>query len=214
MIVAKLTIQYDRGVAYNQPEDLNATIGKQTTTEDGKVIRGIGTHFKSVADAERVKRLDQEAKGLYCEFREAFMATPIEGVYAIPERGAGRAWLSARRPGVSPEIKVRVSEFVLETYDSLEASEITDWSRKVKAQLSSVQLGRHKEADENGLAALLTLAKCPVLSRDTAQRIKDLVAQLKANQITKIDLRRKIDTLNVKIETAPLAAQVRLLRSQ
>ena len=72
-----------------------------------------------------------------------------------------------------------------------------------------VSLGRTKEADEDGLRALETLASCPVLKSETGTRIKELVAALRVGTLTRVELTRNLETLDVQIEQSPLQLQPR-----
>ncbi len=212
MLIAKLTIGYDRGLALNDATDLvNATAGvgvgvvahKGYTTVDGKVIRGLGTHYRSDADMILVKEKDADANRIRTEFRKRFLATPIDGLYVVAKPGMARAFVSEL--GHRDDINVRVTEFELASPNGLDGGELTEWANRIKNQLSSVSLGRSKEADEDGLRALETLASCPVLKPETGTRIKELVAALRSEKITRVELKRNLQTLDVQIEQAPLA---------
>ena len=48
MIIAKLTITFDRGVASNKAQDIGLET-QPTSTQDGGVVRGLGTHFRDEA---------------------------------------------------------------------------------------------------------------------------------------------------------------------
>lgn len=210
MLIAKLTIGYDRGLALNDENDLKAGEGAQQAliahkgfrTADGKVIRGLGTHYRSDADMELVKERDADANRIRTEFRKRFLATPIDGLYVVPSRGIARGFITGL--GHRDDINVRVTEFELASPDGLDGGELTEWANRIKNQLSSVSLGRSKEADEDGLRALETLAGCPVLKKETGTRIKELVAALRAEKITRVELKRNLQTLDVQIEQGPL----------
>lgn len=221
MIVAKISISYDRGIARNHAGDLvgangngeapaqpaPAILGRGEKTADGKVIRGIGSHFKSETVAERVRICDAVAKSIYQSFRERFVASPVDGLYVLPERGAGKAFIQSLAALVDNVglVNARVQEYDLTTDDDLESREVLAWSRKIQNQLAGVQLGRKKEIDENGLDALLALSKCPVLQEGTAKKIRNAVAAVRAQKIDRIELKRRIDNLTVEIDSAPLS---------
>lgn len=203
MLVAKLTISYDRGLAHNDPKDLETGAGRGFKTQDGKIIRGLGTHYRSETDASLVQERDKEAKRVYNEFRARFLSTPIDGVYIIPKAGAAEAFIKGLE--VRSDIRVRVAEFKLESTGGLDGEELAEWAERVKRQLNGIALGRSKEADEDGLRALETLAACPVLKKSTGTRIRELVAMVRDHQISRVELRRKIDMINVEVEGDSLA---------
>ena len=214
MLIAKLTISYDRGVALNKPADLIASDLKpsdQATgivaergskTYDGKILRGLGSHFRSEADAQLVGERDKEARRIYRAFRERFLSTPIDGLYAVPGKGLAKKFLDGL--DVRVDLRVRVSEFEITTNGDMDAAEISEWSKRIKNQLSSISLGRSKEIDENGLDALLTLSSCPLIGRETAKAVKELVEGVRIQKINRVELRRSLETMTVEIDTAQL----------
>ncbi len=221
MNIARLSIGYDRGVTRNDEETVKQHLGlfdetqakagavkkakDQTHDADGVIVRGLGTHFRSAADSELVKLRDADAKRLYTSWRETFLATPLEGVYIIPKPGAAREWV--RQQQHRDDMTVRVSEFELVAPEGLEGAELGAWAARIKNQLTAVSLGRAKDADAKGLAALESLASCPVLSEATSNRIKSLVAQVREGKIDRVELKRQITTTNVEIEQAPLTVR-------
>lgn len=221
MNIAKLSISYDRGVSLNKPDDVKESLGLFDASEakasavkkaakvepnaDGKVVRGLGTHYRTPQDAELVALRDADAKRIYTSWRETFLTTPIEGVYAIPHKGAAKAWVAALEH--RDDIEVRCSEFELSSADDLTAMEIEAWAGRIQNQLSAISLGRSKEADSDGLNALITLAGCPVLGKDTADRIKELVAMVREGKMDRLELKRQIKTTKVKIEQKPLVVR-------
>lgn len=212
MQIAKLSIQYDRGLAHNDERDLTQTADggkggfinrRGSKTADGKVIRGLGTHYRSEADAVLVAQRDQEARRIYQLFRSRFLATPLDGVYVISKRGEAKAFIDGT--GYRSDMKVFVTEFELTAPGELNTDELRAWGTKIQRQLASISLGRSKEADEEGLRSLEYLATCPILKKQTGTRIKELVAQLREGTMTRIEVKRHLDTLPVEIEQTPLA---------
>lgn len=211
MHIAKLTISYDRGVSLNKQEDLvegiatpeNVRIvaGRGHKTADGKVLRGLGSHFRSEAEAELVKQRDFAAREIYRSFRSAFLAAPIEGLYFVPERGQAKAFISKLE--VRDDMRVSVSEFELTAPSDLEQAEMQAWGTRIKNQLSSISLGRKSEADEEGLNALVALSKCPMLQKSTGDSIRTLVEAVRCQKIKTVDVKRSLDKLviNVNAET-------------
>lgn len=214
MLIAKLTISYDRGVALNRPEDLKVedAEGKKPAAEiaerghktaDGKVLRGLGSHFRSEADAELVKLRDANAREIYTAFRSRFMAAPIEGLYFVEKGGEAKKFVAGLE--VRDDMRVYVSEFELSAPSDLEQAEMAAWSKRIKNQLSSISLGRSKEADEAGLDALVALAGCPVLQKGTSDRIRELVSMVKDGRMERVEIKRHLEKLNVSVNTETLA---------
>lgn len=215
MLIAKLTISYDRGTALNKPDDLvasdtkptpqavNMVAGRGHKTADGKVLRGLGSHFRSEADAELVKERDFAAREIYTAFRKTFLAAPIEGLYFVPVRGEAKRFINGL--DVRSDMRVSVSEFELTAPSDLEQQELADWSKRIKNQLSSISLGRNKEADAAGLDALVSLSSCPMLQKETGIRIRELVALVRNSKMERVELKRSLDKLDVQVETSVLA---------
>ena len=212
MIVCKLTVSYDRGVARNDERIIKDQLGLQEKAEvesgdarkDDRLIRGLGTHYRSAADAEVVALRDKDARRVYQEFRARFLSTTVDGLYVVPAPGVAKAFLS----GLSyrSDIQVRVTEFELAAIGAgLGDTELSEWASRIRRQLGSISLGRSKEADEEGLRALETLARCPVLKPETAASIQNLIGLVRAEKLGRVELKRKIETLDVQIDTAPLA---------
>lgn len=208
MLIAKLSIKYDRGLAHNDATDLTVDGVKRDVrhpgdvTPDGKTIRGLGTHWRSPEDKARVEVLDKESRAIYLKFRSRFLSTPLDGVYVVPKSGSAKAFVQSLT--IPADMTVRVTEFELAAPSGLDGAELGEWAERIKRQLGSIQLGRSREADEDGLNALELLASCPVLKRSTEDRIKELVSQVRDQKITRVELKRHIETLNVEIEQAPL----------
>ncbi len=225
MNIAKLTISYDRGVSLNKPEDVVTDQFKNTAdlppvsgsvatrgykSADGKIVRGLGSHFRSEADAELVKQRDFVAREIYSAFRQAFLAAPIEGLYFVPERGQARTFIKnlpdeLKSKSRDLDMRVNVSEFELTAPSDLEQQELADWSKRIKNQLSSISLGRSKDADEAGLKALLSLAGCPMLKKETGNRIKELVAMVREGRMERVEIKRSLGKLDVQVETSTLS---------
>lgn len=213
MLIAKLTISYDRGTALNKqqdlvdgvasPEQVRQIASRGHKTADGKVLRGLGSHFRSEADADLVKQRDFAAREIYTAFRSKFIAAPIEGLYFVPKQGEAKKFISGLQ--VRDDMQVRVSEFELSAPSDLEQAEMAAWAQRIKNQLSSISLGRSKEADAAGLEALVSLAGCPVLQKGTADRIRELVSMVKDGRIERVEIKRHLEKLNVQVETSTLA---------
>lgn len=209
MLIAKLSISYDRGTALNRKEDLTDSVpagdifGRGTKTADGKVIRGIGSHFRSEADKNLAKERDQDAARIRNAFRSRFLITPLDGVYIMPSAGAGKMFVKSFEH--RPDVRVSVTEFMLESAGGLDAVELSEWANRIKRQFAEISLGRSEKADEDGLKALESLSKCPALKPSTGTRIREMVASVRDAKMTRIEIRRNIETMPFEIEPAPLA---------
>lgn len=216
MLIAKLTISYDRGVARNDENDVKESLNltnAELPLEDAAapkkpaekpLLRGLGTHFKSAEDMDLVKQRDFAARNIYTAFRQQFIAAPIEGLYFVERAGQAKAFVAGLED-VREDMQVRVSEFELSAPQDLEQAEMAAWGKRIKNQLASISLGRSKEADEAGLSALLALAKCPVLQKGTRVKINAMVNDLRTQKITRVELKRSLDKLDVQVETSTLA---------
>jgi len=164
----------------------------------------LGTHFASQEAKERFDRLTAEANVIRNKFNERFLRTPIESTFVIGVRGEAKAFIASLP--VNPDIEVSVFEFELGSASGdLDEKEMKEWSVRVKAQLTRVPLGRGEEADQDGLAALETLAGCPVLSQETAARIRLMVSEVRVGKMTRTDLKRGISLLDVAMDQTSLA---------
>lgn len=205
MLIAKLRVSLkDAGILYNNSTDLETDKGRGTVLKDGKVLRGLGTSFRSLEAKERYDKLVAEANGIRVKFGQRFLRTPLDSTFVLNRRGEGKEF-AAQFAG-SPDIEVYVTELELGAQESLDEKEMKDWSDRVKEQLKRVPLGRGEEADADGLEALVTLAGCPVLARETAERIRAMVDEVKVGKMNRTDLKRGISLLDVQLDQAPLLA--------
>lgn len=201
MIVGRLHVSFDRGVRRNSAPDLGLEEAP-TTTEDGGLVRGLGSHFRSEEARDNAKRLGKEEARIREAFRRTFVASPIPGIYVLPERGAGRQALVELN--VDPAVAAGVTEYELALTEAMPPVEIMEWADRVQRQLADVPLGKSKAAGSEGLVTLATLAKCPVLDDETREEILSLIADAKLEAITRVELKREIEFLDVKL-AAPIA---------
>lgn len=196
MLIAKLSIRYERGRSRNDDKDLGVEkIERQTA--DGKIIAGLGTHFKSQDDRDAVKLRDKEAARIREEFKKRFPMTPLDGCYTVPERGVAKKFLSGL--GIREDVRAHVSEFKLES-EGMDQRELNEWAKRIKNQINTLQYGRKKETDSDALNALEYLSNCPVIAKATGQHIRELVAAVRNEKLTKLDLRRRLDVLDVQVD--------------
>jgi hypothetical protein len=204
MLIAKLRISLrDANIQYNRSSELGTDKARGTVLEDGKVIRGLGTHFANKESQERYDRLTKESNVIRDKFNRQFVRSPIEGVFIIAEKGEAKKYVEGLT--INPELDIMVTEFEIGAPDSLDETEMREWSKRVKAQLTRVPLGRGDKLDDDGLKALETLAGCPVISKETADSIRRMVAEVRVGQMDKVDFKRGIELLNVEMDQTTLA---------
>jgi hypothetical protein len=206
MLIAKLRISLrDAAIQYNRADELGTSTTRGTVLADGKVIRGLGTHFLNAAAQQRFDKLTSESNAIREKFNRRFLRSPIDGVYVIGNKGEAKEFVKAL--AYDGGLEVWVTEFELgNTNGGLDSTEMTAWAGKVKTQLEKIPLGRGKKEtiDPEGIAALEALSKCPVLSAETAAAISALAVQAKANQCDRVELKRSIELLTVTMDQGSL----------
>ena len=204
MLIAKLRISMkDATISYNSSEELETEKGRGTVLPDGKVIRGLGTHFANLAAQERYDRLTKESNVVREKFNRRFMRTPIDGTFIISEKGEAKKYIESLN--INTELDVSVIEFELgATAGGLDNAEMQEWGKRVKNQLLRIPLGRANTVDSEGMDVLKTLSNCPVLSKETSEAIRLLLAQVEVGQLNRVDFKRSIELLDVNMDQATL----------
>jgi hypothetical protein len=204
MLIAKLRISLrDAGIAYNSATELETTKARGTVLTDGKVVRGLGTHFANQAAKERFDRLTKDSNTIREAFNRKFLRTPIEGTFVVNTKGEAKAYIASQT--INPELFVSVMEFELGAADEgLDKQEMDEWGKRVKAQLERIPLGRAETVSNEGIDALEELSKCPVLAPATREAIGTLIAQAKVGQINRIDFKRSIELMDVTMDQGTL----------
>lgn len=202
MRVAKLSISYDRGIEHNAAEDLGLDEEPETTRDGGKV-RGLGTHFRPDVDPEIIAARDREGNRVRVLFKNRFLVTPLGGVYLIEKRGDARRFLDTLT--IRPDVQINVMELQLTSDDPWSQEDLKEWTARIKKQLAGVGLGRGKEADAQGLAALEDLAACPVFDTRTAARIVELIALVRAQRIDRLEFKRALEVVEIAVNPEALA---------
>lgn len=204
MLIAKLRISLkDANIQYNSAKELEIEKTRGTVLADGKVLRGLGTHFASLEAKERYDRLTKESNTIREKFNRRFLRTPIDGTFIVDRKGEAKEFAAAQP--FNPDIDVFVIEFELGVVDGgLDEREMSEWSQRVKAQLTRIPLGRGEDVDSDGLSALATLASCPVLAKETADNIKVMIEQVRQGKLNRVDFKRSIELLEVEMDQATL----------
>ncbi len=202
MIIGRLCISFDRGVGKNIPPDIGLERAP-TYTQNGGIVRGLGTHYRSEAARELAKERSNEEARVRAAFRRDFVASPIPGTYILPSKGAGQRLLYDL--GVREDLDVRVAEYVLEPTEELPPAEVMEWAGRVEQQLQSIPFGRGKEVGADGLRILERLAACPALGKETAVRLRGLINATKLEAIDRVELRRRLADFTVEVEAVPVA---------
>jgi len=210
MIIGRLHISFDRGTATNDANDLGLSSVPQVT-DDGKVVRGLGTHYRSEEDRVLAVERGNEEGRVRTAFKRAFIGGPIPGTFLLPSTGAGRREVEALDPPVRADVSVSVSEYDLDVITQAPA-EVASWAERIEKQLKAVPLGRGKGKDwtdtdggAQGIAILEGLAACPIIGASTRQDIMDLIADAKLQRLDRITLKRKLDTLKVDLDAPAVA---------
>ena len=94
MLIAKRRIGLvDATIQYNKPEELGTDKRRGTVLEDGKVLRGLGTHFANREAQIRYDKLTSESNAIREKFNRRFMRSPIDGVYVIATKGEAKEFV-------------------------------------------------------------------------------------------------------------------------
>jgi len=204
MLIAKLRVSLkDCGIQYNNSAELETTKVRGSELVDGKIIRGLGTHFASKEAKERFDKLTAKGNKIREQFNQRFLRTPIESTFVVSKAGEAKEF-AKQFDGERPDIDVSVFEFELGATAELDEKEMKEWGERVKSQLKRVPLGRGEEVDEDGLTALLTLASCPVLAQETRDRITTMVAEVRVGKMNRADFKRGISIMPVVMEQSTL----------
>ena len=209
MLIAKLRISLkDCAIAYNSSSELETDKARGTVLADGKVLRGLGTHFASKEAQEKWTRLTAESNVIRTKFNQRFLRTPIESTFVVSRPGEAKDF--AMQFTSNPDIEVSVFEFELGSASGeLDDKEMKEWSERVKNQLKRVPLGRGEDTDKEGLDALETLAGCPVLAKETKERILQMVGEVRVGKMNRTDLKRGISLLDVSMDQSSLVTAPR-----
>jgi len=205
MFIAKLRISMkDANIQYNKSEELGTDKARGTVLADGKIIRGLGTHFANQESKLRFDRLTSESNRIRDAFNHNFMKLfSFDGAYIIAAKDDAKNFLATLTQ--DPELDISVVEFELNAMGlGLNETEMREWAEKVKTQIERVQIGRGKQVKDSGLDALTTLSNCPALSKETAEAIRTMVGQVRIGQISKLDFQRSIELLDVKMDQSLL----------
>ena len=209
MIVGRLCITYPRGLKRNKADDVGLDY-QPTTTKDGGVVRGLGTHFESEEDMARVKECEKFEYQIRSTVKENFLPSPIPGMFILPDPDAGERVINSVLRAIgweiqSLEMSVRMVTYDLGIIEALPSAEVDDWRTRIKRQLELAPLGRAKSAKATGLDILDNLADCPILAQDTRDKIKSLIAEARIDQIDRLEFKRAIAELSVDVDVGPVA---------
>lgn len=201
MKIARVSISFDRGIQRNDPKDIGLekipdNVGK------GKRVRGLGTHWRSEEDQQRAVRCEKEEARIRRSFKSSFACAGIDGFFIIGTSGDADRLLA--RLDHSKEIEVKIQEFDLTAPGGVSPAEFEAWSERIQEQIRQVPLGRGKQVDEEGIAALESLALCPILSLETSKKLRDLASRARGNVMPRLEVRRNLETVTVKLDAPDL----------
>lgn len=198
MIVGRLTMSFDRGTQCNQAEDVGLPVTPNTTPSGGE-IRGLGTHFRSPEAKEFATRCQIEEGRINRAMTRQFMRSPIPGLYVLPDRRAGERFLNEIVP--SSEVNARCVVYDLTPGEDLPEAELAEWVKRIQNQIATAPLGRAQGASAEGLSVIERLIECPVLAESTRNELTSLVAQAKIETINRVEFKRKIAKVQLKLDT-------------
>lgn len=198
LIIAKLSISYDRGIILNKPKDIGLD-DVPPETPDGGLVRGVGTHWRDAATKAIVAERDKDYERIFREFRRAFPVAPFDGTFILPRKGAAREFLS--RLTYRPDVNVSVSEYELGVV-SQTATELDDWGKRVTRQLQEVPLGRDETVSVDGLTILANLASCPVFNDKSRAALLALIQDAKLDKVNRVDFKRRLGAFTVTLGNA------------
>jgi len=200
--IAKLSISYDRGTARNSAEDLGLDV-KPAETEDGKVVRGLGSHWRSVEAKVAVQERVNEEGRIRDLFKRRFLSAPIKGFFIVQAAGEANEYLATIDPPPASDVQVSISEYVLGVVTQAPA-DVKEWGERIDKQLAKIPLGRGQAANSKGLGILRALASAPVISAESRADLLKLIEGAELENVNRVDFRRKLKAIAVK----PAAGQV------
>lgn len=202
MLVCKLTISFDRGIARNDPKDVGLDTEPVKTTDGEGLVRGLGTHYRNEEAKTRAEACEAEDRRIRRGYAAEFVRSPIEGLYVVPNREAPRALLTHLAP--SADVKVRVSVFNLSSDGAMETDEMKEWQDRIRRQFDKdARLGKEKFAAEDGLATLTRLAECPVLAVETREELLNLIQAARLEKVERKEFKRRIASMDLRIDATP-----------
>ena len=128
--------------------------------------------------------------------------SPFDSIFVISERGEARTFVDQMEQ--TEELEVCVTEMELGKDGSLDAREMEEWTARVKTQFKRIPLGRGEEVDEEGLQALDSLSKCPVISQAVGEAIRGMIQQVRVGSMKRMDFKRNIQSMELELDQAVL----------
>lgn len=212
MKIARLFVGLgNTGIKYNKPSELGTDKDRGAVLESGAVVRGLGTHFASVADKERYDVLVKQSNVVRVAFAERFVrAFMFDSTFVIKELGEARAFAEEvrRTKNIDPAVSIEVLELELsEVGEGISDRQVAEWSEMVKDQLKRVQLGRKKgEINSEAYTALELLADCPAMAPETAGTLRKLVGEARLGRVKKDEFQRSVAMIEVKMNKDALSS--------
>lgn len=195
----------------NSGADLGTDKDRGSVLTDGAIVRGDGTSFVNKEAMERYKYLESQRSRIYEAFNRRFVRSIDEGCFLIEREGEAKEFLATLEHDT--EVEVRVSEFELNGLgNGLDESAIMTWGERVAEQIKRVPLGRGKKdkIDADGVATLKRMAECPYLTADTKAKLSVIIAQAEAATVDRLEIKRNIELLDVKVDASGFVAPRRV----
>jgi hypothetical protein len=197
IIIGHLSISYDRGIARNKPKDVGLS-DMPKETDDGGIVRGLGSHWRSEAERDVVKERNGEEQRIRNAFSRAFVRAPFEGTFVQGAKGEGQRFLARLDPPVRSDVEVRVAEYVIGVV-SQAPQDVREWSNRVTRQLKAVPLGRAKQVADDALEILDRLAACPVIDESSRNALRGLIEDARLNLVDRVDFKRRLAKVQVEV---------------
>lgn len=211
MIIATVNISLgNTGIKYNTAAEIGTDKGRGTVLPTGEVLRGLGTHYASVADKERYDALVSASNKLRHDLMERFVRFPFfPSTFILSEIGEAEKFVQdyrvANNLDASVEVEILEGQFT-ELGDGLSDKRIAEWEADIKKKVEGVQLGRMKgQINSSALDCFEKLAACPALDDATASAIRLLVGEFRLGKIQKEDFQRSITLMDVKVRKTVLS---------
>lgn len=209
MIVGRISISFERGIKRNQKEDLGIVDEVIKVEEDGGILRGYGTHYKSKEAKEKAERLEDEDRKIRNIFKRTFPLSPIPGIFILPTKTAARELLDTLE--IPDDLKVTAQVFTLNAEGGMDKDSMQEWSEKIHKQFKDIPLGREREIEVDGLDMIEKLASCPVIGSKAREEIFELVQRARDNKIERVAFRRQLSAIDLDLDGGEQVAASRTL---
>ena len=209
MIIAQIEIGIgNSGIKYNTPGELGTDKYRGSVLTNGEVLRGLGTHYASVADKERHVTLTHQQGMLRMAIMERFPRAPqFKSTYILEQLGEANAFVDKyiADNNIDKEITVNILEG--EFTGVLNGKQVAEWGESIKEQLVKIRLGGKNHVKTSALDTLEMFADFPAIAPETAASIRKLIGEFRLGGIPKEDFIRSIGLIDVKVNPEVVSAE-------